>query len=186
MKGTTCFLCKLGIINSVQDNTYLVSSDIKSWYTSISNAEGIKAVKESFDKHASKNVVTKVIATFLARTLTLYNFVFNCKHYLQIKGCTMEMICSSSDTNIFVDHFDRGICIYIIYIYIYPFLRELSLIYLRFINEIFFLWTGTKEKLTNCLNNLNKNTIPPSLNMKYGKLASHFLIQKSLLRITNF
>ena len=41
-------------------------------------------------------------------------------------------------------------------IHIYPFLGGLSLIYLRFMNDIFFIWTGTKEKLTNYLNNLNK------------------------------
>ena len=79
--------------------------------------------------------------------------------------------------NIFMDHFEKK--------YIYPFIQGLPLIYLRFIDDIFFIWTGTKEQLTNCLFNLNKNTIPSSLNIKYHKLASHFLIKKSLFEITN-
>ena len=54
-------------------------------HTNIPNEEGIKVVKETFDKRASKNVATKVITTFLALTLTLNNFVFNWKHYLQKK-----------------------------------------------------------------------------------------------------
>ena len=82
VKGTTDFLRELeDAKKSVLDNNYLVSLDVKSLYTSTLNAEGIKAVKESFDKHTSKNVATKVITVFLALILTL-NFTFNCKHYL--------------------------------------------------------------------------------------------------------
>ena len=54
MKDTTDFLRKLDAINFVSDNAYLVSLDVKFLYTSIPKAEGIKAVKESFDKHTVK------------------------------------------------------------------------------------------------------------------------------------
>ena len=77
MKDTTDFLRKLDTTKSVPDNAYLVPLDVKFLYTSISNAEGIKTVKESFDKHTSKNVATKVITTCLALILSLNNFVFN-------------------------------------------------------------------------------------------------------------
>ena len=150
VKGTTNFLRKLDFfyIKSVPDNAYFVFLDVKSLHASIPNGEGIKTVKESFDKHTSKNVATKVVGTFSALILTLNNFVFNCKHYLQTKGCAMRTICAPSYANIFMDHFEKK--------YIYPFLQGLSLIYLRFIDDIFLIWTGTKEQLTNCLNNLNK------------------------------
>ena len=104
---STDFLLKLDAIKSVPDNAYLVSLDVKSLYTSIPNAEGIEAVKESFDKHTSKNVTTKVITTFLTLILTLNNFVFNRKHYIQIKGCVMGAIFAPSYANIFMDHFDN-------------------------------------------------------------------------------
>ena len=154
----------------------MLSPDVKCLYTSIPNAEEIKAVKESFDKHTSKNVTTKVI-TFLALILTLNNFVFNCKNYLQIKGCVTGTICALSYANIFRDRFEKK--------YIYSFLQGLALMYLRFIHDLFFIWTGTKEQFKNCLNRLKKNTISSSLNIKYHKLASHFLIQKSLFKILN-
>ena len=60
----------------------------------------------------------------------------------------MGTICAPYYANIFIDHFEKK--------YIYPFLKGLSLIYLRFTDDIFFLRTGTKEQLVNCLNNLNK------------------------------
>ena len=116
MKDTTDFLRKLDAINFVSDNAYLVSLDVKFLYTSIPKAEGIKAVKESFDKHTSKNVAAKVI-TYFAVILTLKNFVFNCKHYLQIKGSAMGMICALSYANIFMNPFEKK--------YMYPFLQGL-------------------------------------------------------------
>ena len=45
VKVTNNFLCTLDAIKSVPDNTYLVSLEVKSLYTSIPNAEGTKAVK---------------------------------------------------------------------------------------------------------------------------------------------
>ena len=46
VKDTTDFLPKLHAIKSVPKNAYLVSLDVKSSYTSIPNAEGIKTLKE--------------------------------------------------------------------------------------------------------------------------------------------
>ena len=43
----------------------------------------------------------------------------------------MGTICAPSYANIFMDHFERK--------YISPFLQGLSLIYLRFIDDIFFI-----------------------------------------------
>ena len=68
----------LEAIKSDQDDAYLVSFDVKSWYTSMPNAEEIKAITESLDKNTSKNVVTKVIRKFLTLIFTLHNFVLNC------------------------------------------------------------------------------------------------------------
>ena len=46
MKNNTDSLRTLDPIQYALDNTYLVSLDVKSLYTSILNAEGIKAVKD--------------------------------------------------------------------------------------------------------------------------------------------
>ena len=46
-----------------------------------------------------------------------------------------------------MDHFEKEL--------IYPFIKEFSLIYLRFIDDIFFIWTGNKKDLMKFLNELN-------------------------------
>ena len=51
----------------------LVTFDMKSLYINALNNEGIKAVREVYDKNSTKTVAIKVIITFLSLTLTLNN-----------------------------------------------------------------------------------------------------------------
>ena len=55
-------------------------------YNNIPNAEGIKSVETSLGKYSKRTASTKVITTFLASILTLNNFIFKYRNYLQIKG----------------------------------------------------------------------------------------------------
>ena len=68
--------------------------DVKALYTNIPNNEGLQALKEAMDKKQHKSVATTVIVTLMSLILTLNNFVFNDKNYLQIKGCAMGTICA--------------------------------------------------------------------------------------------
>ena len=58
----------------------------------------------------------------------------------------MGTICAPSYANVFMDHFEKEL--------IYPFIKEFSLIYLRFIDDIFFIWTVNND-LMRFLNELN-------------------------------
>ena len=59
----------------------------------------------------------------------------------------METICTPAYANIFMDHFERK--------YIYSFLEGLSLSYLRFNDNILFIWTGSIDQLITFSNDLN-------------------------------
>ena len=99
--------------------------------------------------------------------LTLNNFIFTCKNYLQIKGCAMGTM----------DHFERK--------FIYPFIKTLSLIYLTFIDDIFFIRTGSKTDLEKNLNELN--TKHPSIKFEYktSKERISFLDTKIYIKNNN-
>ena len=81
-------------------NSFLVTMDLKSLHTSIPNNEGIASVKKKYDHYPNKTIPTKIITTFLALILTLNNFIFNSKFYLQIKGYAMGTICEKQICNI--------------------------------------------------------------------------------------
>ena len=102
----------------------LITFHVKSLYTSIPNAEGIKTVKKSLNNHPKQTVAAKAITTFSAFTITLNNFIFNSRNYLQRKGYAMGTICAPSHANIFMDHFEGN-----------PFIKGFALIYLRFIDD---------------------------------------------------
>ena len=116
VKDMKNFTNKMNAVKSVPKNSYLVTMDMRSLYTNIPNAEGISAVKRAFGKYSKKTTTTKVIKMFLALILTLNNFVFNCIHYLQIKGCAMGTICAPAYANIFMANYELK--------YIYPYIRD--------------------------------------------------------------
>ena len=60
----------------------------------------------------------------------------------------MGTICTPSHPNIFMGHFEKE--------FIYPFMKTFSLMRFRFIDNIFFKWTGSKVDVERFLNELNK------------------------------
>ena len=73
----------------------------------------------------------------------------------------------SINVNIFMDHFERK--------YVSPFLQGLSLIYLKFIDDMFFIWTGSKEKLIRNLDELNTKQDSIKFECKISKTSISFL-----------
>ena len=55
--------------------------------------------------------------------------------------------CAPSYANLFMGMFQEE--------YILPLIKEKTLIYLRYIDDIFFIWTGSKEKLNEIFTKLN-------------------------------
>ena len=68
----------------VPPNSLLITMDVKS--LSIPNNERIASEKKKYDHYPKKTIPGKIITTFLTLILTLNNFIFNSKIYLQIKG----------------------------------------------------------------------------------------------------
>ena len=79
MQDTSDILRKINTTETIPDNSYLVSLNVRPFYTSIPNYDGIKAVKTSLEKFLRRTVATKIITSFLLLILTLSNFVFNCE-----------------------------------------------------------------------------------------------------------
>ena len=169
VKDTTDFLNKIKNIGDIPEESILVSLDVKSLYTNIPNKEGVFAVKQALEKlpPALKKVSTKVITTFLFLILTLNNFIFNCKHYLQRKGCAMGTVCAPTYANIFMGHFEDT--------YIYPKIVNKCKLYLRYIDDIFLIWTGTKNELLQFIEELNKQHQPIKFSMEYSYNSVSFL-----------
>ena len=160
VKDTTDFAKKIEAIDHVSDDSYLVSLDVRSLYTNIPHKEGIEAVKQKLKK-SKPSISIKVILTFLKLILTLNNFVFNGINYLQKKSCAMGTKCAP------MGWFEEKL--------IFPLLTNLSDFYLRFIDDIFLIWNGTKTEFDNFLKKINE--CHPSIKFEYemSKTEINFL-----------
>ena len=166
VKDTTDFLNKTKDIN-VPPNSLLVTMDVKSLYTNIPNGEGLSAINDTLKNSNTPTSLKTVILTFLELILTLNNFIFNSEHYLQIKGCAMGTKCAPSYANLFMDNFETK--------YIYPTTRLKTKLYLRFIDDIFMLWTGTLEDLKNFELAINEIHHSIKLTFDYSYESINFL-----------
>ena len=81
---------------------------------------------------------------------------------METKACAIGTIGAPSYANIFMDHFERKL--------INPFIKGFSLIYLRFIDGIFFIMTGSKKDLMKFLNEHNA---------KQGSIKFEYQISKT-------
>ena len=102
-------------MGELPEEAHLVTMDVNALYANIPNDEGLQALKEAIDKKQHKVVATTVIVTLMSLILTLNNFVFNDKDYLQIKGCEIGTICAPPFANILMGKFEETF----IYLYIY-------------------------------------------------------------------
>ena len=122
VKDTKDFIKKLNQVEEIPEGSLLVTLDVKSLYTNIPNNEGIKTLKKAYDKHPNKTVSTKVITTSLSLILTLNNFIFNSVNYIPKMGCAMGTVCAPS----YMAQFEEK--------HIYPYIRDMTLLYLRLIH----------------------------------------------------
>ena len=64
-------------------------------------------------------------------------------------GCVMGTICAPVYANVFMAQFEKQ--------KIYPYIKNGSILYLRYIDDTFMIWTESKEELLVFLVNLNSN-----------------------------
>ena len=89
----------------------------------------------------------------------------------------MGTICAPSYANIFMDHFERK--------FIDPFIKTFSLIYLRFLDDIFFIWTGSKTDLEKFFKRVKYKT--PSIKFEHEiSKEFHFWIPKYISKTINY
>ena len=150
IKDTTHFLNKLERLGQLPANALLVTLDVSSLYTNIPHNEGITACRHFLDTRDrnSSTVGTKTLCDLIRMILTMNNFTFNDKHYLQIHGTAMgtrmapyaNLFLAKSET----DALSRA-----------PYQPHT---WWRYIDDIFMIWTHSVDELhafTSYLNNIH-------------------------------
>ena len=167
VKDTSDFLKKLrNLPKNLPKETFLVTMDVKSLYTNIPNIEGIEAVKEHISI-TDINLLKPAIVAFLQLILTLNNFTFNGTSYLQINGVSMGTKCAPTYANIFMASFEDK--------YIYPVINRKTLLYARYIDDIFLIWTDSQQNLHLFFETLNSAHPTIKFDCNYSTKNINFL-----------
>ena len=149
LKDDNDFLRKLNDLNSnhtLPPGTLLVTWDVKSLYTNIPHEGGTKACNHfmTLDNFPDNKIQT--ILSFIKLVLTCNNLVFQGNHFIQQTGTAMGTRMAPTYANLYMGYLENE-------------LLDKSplkpLVWKRYIDDIFFLWTHGVNKLNDFLQQCN-------------------------------
>jgi hypothetical protein len=167
LKDTTDFLLNIEQFHSIiRPGVYLVTADVSALYTSIPHQDGIMACNAALNRRHAPTIPTSTIIRFIKFILSKNNFSFNNDHYIQIQGTAMGTKMAPSYANIFMGELEGR--------FLHTCTR-LPLLYKRYIDDIFILWTYSEPELLTFLNNFNNFHKTIKFTWEYSQSEIHFL-----------
>ena len=124
----------------------LVTLDVSSLYTNILHDEGINACEEFLNTRTDQSPHAKDLCQLIQQTLESNAFTFNGAYYLQLQGTAMSTQMAPSYANLFMGKFEQ------------EFLQtqnRLRLVWWRYIDDVFTIWTYGVPCLNAFLQELN-------------------------------
>ena len=147
VRDTQHFISRLKQLGTIPEGALLVTLDVSSLYTNIPNREGILAVADHLRADPEKQKIGPHLLKLLELVLHSMSFDFNNDHYLQIEGTAMGTGVAPNYANLFMDHFETKA------LENWPLKPSL---WLRFIDDIFMIWTHGEDNLNKFITYLNK------------------------------
>jgi hypothetical protein len=124
--------------------------------------QALNRSRRGSDLKPSNNSLLKLLKLVLGRN----NFRFNGRHFLQIKGTAIGTKLAPGFANNYVAWFER--------LFVYLFHNQ-PLIWLRFIDDIFLVWTHGEEALLEFVEFFNSRVDSMKFTVKYSKVSVNFL-----------
>lgn len=147
VKDTQDFVSKISELKIPKD-AKLITLDVDSLYTNINNNDGIKAVANMLKNNPGLNRPDKQLLELLELSLLNNDFIFNGQWYLQIFGTAMGKKFAPNYANIFMAEWEQEAldkC------------DKKPLLYLRYLDDIFIIWTHSDEDFQSFFRTLNEH-----------------------------
>ena len=170
IQDTAHFLRRIFSLNqNLPENIILITIDVKSLYTNIPNDQGIQACLDMLKEHSTlTSELEQYIIDILTHILTKNAFTFNNEHFVQIHGTAMGSPMAPTYANIFMARLERELL-----------LKApnglIPIEWIRFIDDIFAIWTHGIEKLQQFLTYINKFHPTIKFDCTYSHKTVNFL-----------
>ena len=147
--------------------------DVAGLYPSIPHEAGLKALREVLDNREEHTVPTSKLTKMTDFVLKNNYFEFNKQIKQKISGTAIGTKFAPPYACLFMDTIET------------TFLQtqELQpLVWFRYIDDIFFMWTDIEQEIQTFLHSLNSSIPTSSLLISQAKKALHFLTLKLVLK----
>uniref|UniRef100_A0A674IUK7 Reverse transcriptase domain-containing protein n=1 Tax=Terrapene triunguis TaxID=2587831 RepID=A0A674IUK7_9SAUR len=151
-----------GLPGDLPENTILATMDVEALYTNIPQKDGLQAVRNSIPD----NVTANLVADLCDFVLTHNYFTFGDNVYLQVSDTAMGTRMAPQYAIIFMADLEQR----------FLSSRPLTpLLYLRYIDDIFIIWTHGKEALEEFHHDFNNFHPTINLSLDQSTQEIHFL-----------
>ena len=159
IKDSGDFINKIRTIENIPEGAILVTADVVGLYPSIPHEAGLNSLKEALDNRGNKTINTEDLIKMASFVLKNNLFEFNGKVKQQVPGTTIGTKFVPTYACIFMDKIESD------------FLKTQEakpLVWYRYIDDVFFIWTHGEQKPNSFLEEL-KNY---HLNIKFTHQSS--------------
>ena len=179
IQDTTHFLRTLrGFAGKIPQNSFLVTFDVKSLYTNIPHDEGIACCSTALQEFYGQSLPLplKYMLQFIVFILKKNYFKFRDTFYLQIHGTAMGSPFAPNYANIFMDYIERRI------LDSAPDNKK-PILWLRFIDDIFAIWTYDHYSLHQFFEHMN--IIHPTIKFEMSQSRDRIPFLDTLVLLNN-
>ena len=173
IKDTTDFINKIRQLPQLSKDSFLITLDVSSLYSNIPHKDGIEACQHFINMGCKPKESAQSILKLIELVMTKNHFQFNDVDYLQKLGTAMGTRMAPSYASLFMGKLEKEIL---------DSCGVQSLLWLRFLDDIFMIWDDSEEKLLWFLDQLNKFHETIKFTYNYSKTNAVFLdvnIEKS-------
>ncbi|CAJ0930513.1 unnamed protein product [Ranitomeya imitator] len=171
IRDTTFALQRLDGMHLTNDMV-MVTADVESLYTSIRHKDGIAAATWFLRMSNLDARLVDLLIILLEFILTHNSFIFDRKIFLQKQGTAMGASCAPSYANLFLGAWERQI------FSSDPVLGTENIHHwMRYIDDVWFIWEGPRQDLDLLMSRLNMNELNIKLTYKVGRELEFLDIQ---------
>ena len=166
IKDTSDFIHKINAIGSIPAGALLVTIDVVALYPSIPHSDGLRALREFLTERHLPTSVVSGICEMAELVLKKNVFEFDSEFFLQTSGTAIGTKMAPAYANIFMCIVERAI------------LSSTSHkpdVWLRFIDDIFLIWTHGEDSLKDFISFINSFNPNLQFTYEYSSESVHFL-----------
>lgn len=153
VKDSMEFIKMIKTIQLKDDHCFFVTRDIESLYTNVPFEGGLQAAEFFLNLRSECTPSTQCIVALVEVVLTSNFFLFGSDFYLQVSGTSIGAKMAQSFVSFYCGLFEKKVIFNHYHNLFLPFISNWK----RYIDDIFFIWTGSEAQLKEFHTFINTN-----------------------------